>query len=243
MHVHPIRLLVAHALVGGLLLAPAGARADTMSPAGAEKATVLARDRRVTPERVLSRRAIGLGVAGAVFGAAWISVKGLATGSDLNTARQFATGESDPHKCIESCYIGPMFNSIASVLLIGAAGLLGGSVHAYGRLRGRQGRGPGGSARTGRILVGVGAGLIVGGLATLTGSLIAARSVHSAHAWVTTRELGWWSVTALGLSGAALTGLGHGVVRGHNERRGSVDLSLVPAFGQTGPGLALVGRF
>lgn len=235
------RPLLGGALLGALLLVPAHAHATpALSP---EEELMISPPRPPTPARVVHRRALGLGITAGIFGVSWLLMKGIAGASDRRVAREIESGASDPSDCAESCYAGPLLNASGSALLIGAAGFLGGSMHAHGRLLGRQGRGPGGSARKGKLLAGLGAGLLVGSFAALAGGLVAARSTDSPRAWVNLRELGWWSATALGLSGSALAGLGHGIVRGHDERGAAAEVSLVPTFGRAGLGLALVGRF
>ncbi len=57
------------------------------------------------------------------------------------------------------------------------------------------------------------------------------------------RELGWWGGAALGTTGAALLGLGHGILRGHRERSGGVHVAFAPMLGSRIAGLSISGRF
>ncbi len=251
-----IRRLVSASVITALLCVPASARggvavqeaaegppAAASVGAGTDASAEAQRLVLSPPDRVLRRRAIGLGVAAGVFGVAWMAMKGTSTSSDISLGREIESGRFDPDECVESCSIGPLFNGIGAVLLVGSAAFLGSSLHAHGRRLGRQDRGLGRSVRTGRIVAGVGGGLIASGLALLTVGLVTGSGSGYALKSVGVREMGWWSVTVLGLSGAALAGFGHGIVRGKRERGSAARVTFMPTLSRTGFGVALLGRF
>ncbi len=223
-----------------LVSSPARASGPAATALELEEAEALVNPPRPpTPDRIVKRRAIGLGVAAAVFGVPWLLIKTITSRSDRRIARDIDAGEEDPLECVESCYVGPALNAFGSATLLAAAGFLGGSMHAYGRLRGRRDL----SRRAGLISAGVGVGAMLGGFGLFAAGLVLARDADTELTWVRRRDLAWWSLTGLGLSGAALAGFGHGIVRGNAERPQAASLSLAPMFTRGGPGLALIGRF
>jgi hypothetical protein len=198
-----------------------------------------------TVDTVRSRprfRGLGLSIAGGLLGVGWLAVKGTVSANDPSVARDLDRGKQKG--CIESCYIGTTFNPVGSVLLVGSAALLGGGMHVHGRWLAHQDRGLGRSARTGRILAGVGGGMLGAGVLGLSLGLGLQRLQGSSETqMLRSRELGWWSATAFGITGAALAGLGHGIVRGHRERRERIQVSVAPMFGAGITGLSFSGRF
>lgn len=197
--------------------------------------------KRQPSDRVLRQRAIGLGVTGSALGLAWVSLRTMVLASDLDSTRRYQ--ESSEAGCIESCHVGVGLNTATSPLLIAAAGFAGGSLHAHGRWLARNNRGLGRSTKNGRVLVGTGVALMVGAFAGLGLGIGLQDSAETARGRTGMRELGWWSATALGSSGAALTGLGHGIIRGRRDRRTTATFSPAPILGKDVIGLSLSGRF
>lgn len=197
-------------------------------------------DRRVVP---LRRRSIGLGVTAGAFGVAWIGLKLVGTLNDPAVARELQSGGQDRDGCIESCYVGTTFNPVGAPVLVAAAGFLGGSMHAHGRRLAHERRGLGRSRRTGVILAGVGAGVLGAGLVGLGLGIGGQWIAPTPTAAIASREVGWWTGAALGTTGAALLGLGHGIVRGHRERGRGVQVAVAPMVNSRVAGLSISGRF
>ncbi|HWB77532.1 MAG TPA: hypothetical protein VG755_21345 [Nannocystaceae bacterium] len=191
------------------------------------------------PKPPLRRRAIGLGIASGVLGVAWFGMKMVGTANDPVLARDIEAGRESGF-CIELCYVGPMFNLAATPVLIGTAGLLGGSMHAHGRRLALDGRR---SRRQGVIAASVGGGLLGAAAVGLGLGIGLQRLAPNETTMVASRELGWWSGAALGVAGAALLGLGHGIIRGNRERKHGIDVAFAPMFGNRITGLSIAGRF
>lgn len=225
-----------------LTLAVAGAPALPPTAVAVESAPPAPRlvDRRVVSMR---RRSIALGVTAGAFGVAWIGLKMVGTANDPGVARDIQSGATDSSACIESCYVGNTFNPIAAPVLVATTGFLGGSMHEHGRRLAHEHRGLGRSRRTGVILAGVGAGVLGAGLVGLGLGLGGQWIAHTPTAAITSREIGWWGGAALGTTGAALLGLGHGIVRGHRERGRTVHVAVAPMLGTRVAGLSISGRF
>jgi hypothetical protein len=202
-----------------------------------------ARKRSPPSDRSLRQRTIGMGVASSALGLVWLSMRAMITSSDIQEARRQDRDPSAADGCIESCYTGVTFNTPMSPLLITAAGFAGGSLHAHGRWLARNDRGLGRSKRNGRVLVGSGIALMVGSIATLGVGLGTQRVAGTQRGATALREIGWWSLTALGTSGAALTGLGHGILRGHKDRASKASFAAAPMLGGSVVGLSISGRF
>jgi hypothetical protein len=185
-----------------------------------------------------------LGIAAGAFGVAWFGMKMTASVSDPKTAREIdRNGGYEKQGCVESCYVGPVFHITGSPLLVLTAGMLGGSMHMHGRWLGRSGRGLGRTRAMGRNLAITGGALLVGGIAGLTTGLLTAGSARTEVGYIAVREVGWWSATALGLSGAALAGLGHGILRGQRESRRGPQVAIAPMLGGSMTGISIAGRF
>jgi hypothetical protein len=225
-----------------LVLAFAGAPVPPPVPAALESAPPAPRivDRRVVP---LRRRSIGLGVTAGAFGAAWIGLKLVGTTSDAAVAREIQSGAQDSSDCVESCYVGNLFNPIGAPVLVATAGFLGGSMHAHGRRLAHEHRGLGRSRRNGVILASVGAGVLGAGLVGLGLGIGGQWIATTPTTAIASREVGWWSGAALGTTGAALLGLGHGILRGHRERSRGVQVAVAPMLGTRIAGLSISGRF
>jgi hypothetical protein len=194
------------------------------------------------PAPPLRRRAIGLGLASGAFGISWIGLKMVGTANDPRLARDIDAGR-DSGFCIESCYVGTGSNLGAIPLLVGTAGFLGGSMHAHGRLLAHRGHGIGRSRRNGVIAAAVGGGLLGAAAVGLGLGIGLQRHAPNEATMVTSRELGWWSGAALGVTGAALLGLGHGIIRGHRERKRGIHFAVAPMIGGRITGLSIAGRF
>lgn len=223
------------------LLTPAAPATDP-PPAPVPVWEVEPAPREPTPgDRVLRQRALGLGIAGGFSGVVWLGMRWMILRSDLDVAREL---EADPKSmfCIESCYIGTLLNGSLSPLLITGAGLAGGALHAHGRWLARRGVGLGRSPRAARAMIGAGVGLLAGAIVGLGVGLGTQRYTTSERGRVGLRELAWSSATVLGTAGASLTGFGHGILRGHAERRDRVEVSWSPMVGRE-QGIAVVGRF
>jgi len=228
-------------MVLGSLVVLALAGEPALPPSSAPVASPSAdRVRRVVP---LRRRSIGLGVTAGAFGVAWIGLKMVGTANDPALARDIQSGKEDAGVCIESCYVGTLFNPIGAPVLVGAAGFLGGSMHAHGRRLAHEQRGLGRSRRNGVILAAVGGGVLGAGLVGLGLGIGGQWIARTPTAAIASREVGWWSGAALGVTGAALLGLGHGILRGHRERREGLEIAVAPMLGSRIAGLTLSGRF
>jgi hypothetical protein len=200
---------------------------------------------RVVDRRTVSlrRRSLGLGITAGAFGIAWIGLKMVGTANDPVVARDIQSGKRDADECIESCYVGNMFNPIGAPVLVATAGFLGGSMHAHGRRLALENRGLGRSRRSGVILASVGAGVLGAGLVGLGLGIGGQWMATTPTAAITSREVGWWGGAALGTTGAALLGLGHGILRGHRERTGGPHFAVAPMVSTRVAGLSISGRF
>ncbi|MBK6918628.1 MAG: hypothetical protein IPH07_14630 [Deltaproteobacteria bacterium] len=188
-------------------------------------------------------RGLGLTISGAALGTAWFGLALTAALSDADIAREQARGES-PRTCIEFCMIGPAFHWAGTPLLITGAALIGGGAHLRGRWLAREGRGIGRSLHRGRVLAGTGGGLLAAGVLGLAlGVSLQGHPNLGPQGGLAVREVGWWSATVFGIGGAALAGLGHGIIRGHRERASRVQLGAAPMLGGGVRGLSLSGRF
>ncbi|HET6582190.1 MAG TPA: hypothetical protein VFG69_02060, partial [Nannocystaceae bacterium] len=179
--------------------------------------------------------------AGAL-GIAWLGLKAVGTANDPRLAREIDAGKASG-TCIESCYVGTLFNPVGAPVLVATAGFLGGSMHAHGRRLAHERRGLGRSRRNGVILASVGAGVLGAGLVGVGLGIGLQTQARTDVGMVASREVGWWSGAALGISGAALAGLGHGIVRGHRERREGIEIAVAPMLGARIAGLSFSGRF
>lgn len=177
-------------------------------------------------------------IGAGALGIAWIALKATATANDPAIARDV---DRNGRLCIESCYIGTLFNSVSAPLLVGSMGLLGGGMHRLGVHHGFRDDDAGGSRRRSGIMLASGIALLGGGVVTFVGSQVIGHSAampNEASA-VTVREVGWWSAGLMGLSGAALTGYAHGRLRADRARRVAVAPSIGPRFA----GVSMGGTF
>lgn len=215
-------------------IAPTQAQLDQPQPV---------RRRGAPSDRTLRVRTIAMGTVSSALGVVWLSMRAIVTSSDIREAREQDRNPAADDHCIESCYAGVGFNALSSPVLIAAAGFAGGSLHAHGRWLARNDRGLGRSKRNGRVLVGSGVALMVGSVAALGVGLGTQRLAGTEQGSTALREIGWWSLTALGTSGAALTGLGHGILRGHQDRPTKARVATAPLLGGGVVGLSISGRF
>jgi hypothetical protein len=194
------------------------------------------------------RRGIGLFIAGGILGAVGLPLKIVATTSDTSTAREYDAGLIDPDDCVESCYAGPLFNVISAPLLITSASLVSGGLSLHGRWAAHRDvarRRPPYLLRT-RLMTGLGAGLIVAGVATFIGSRFALQGPHasaSASGFVSIRELGWWSAVIGIYGGAGLVGYGTGYRAGRRTAEPKRQAQVAPLVSPQLMGVGVSGRF
>jgi len=193
-------------------------------------------------ERKLRAQTAGLGFAAAFFGVTYGSLKLTGTLVDVQRARELERSGDDV-ACLMTCYEGVYFNLAATPFLATSAAFLGGAMHVHGRRLAREGRGLGRSRRHGVILTSVGAGTL-GVAAVAFGLGVGLQWMPSTPSGlVAVREAGWWTGSALGFTGAAFAGLGHGVLREHRADSRKIDVMAVPMVGPGLSGFSLAGRF
>lgn len=194
------------------------------------------------------RRGIGLMIAGGVLGLAGFPLKIVASSSDRRVAREIDSGVASTDDCVESCYVGPLFNVIAAPLLVTSAGLVGGGLGVHGRwlahrdvARGR----PDPLVRT-RALTGVGLGLVGAGVVTFVASRIVLRGPQasaSATGYVSIRELGWWGGILGVYVGSGLAGHAMGYRSGRRAADPRLRAQLAPMLSLDRVGVSISGRF
>jgi len=197
--------------------------------------------------RVLRRHTIALTTTAAVLATAWIGFKLVGTLNDPTLAREIEANDdplTDPEDdCVEGCFVGPTMNLAGSPFLLASVALLGGGMHQHGRRLALERRGLGRTRRAGVILTSVGAGTL--GLAALgLGLGLGLQWVGATPtSAVASREVGWWTGAAFGLTGAALAGLGHGILREHAAGKRNVEVSASPVMARGLAGVSVAGRF
>jgi hypothetical protein len=189
-------------------------------------------------------RGIGLFVAGGVLGAVGLPFKIIATSSDSRVAREIDSGTYDPDVCVESCYVGFLFNIVSMPLLVTSAGLLGGGLSMHGRWAAHRDATRGLTrARRTRLMTGLGVGAIGAGLATFLGTRLTLRSTTTDGQYIARRELGWWTLTAGLYAGAGLIGFGQGYEAGRRKLPRRVQAQVAPLLSPQLVGLGVAGRF
>jgi hypothetical protein len=213
--------------------------APASSPLGS--ATAPAATLEVPPPRF---RGIGLFVAGGVLGAVGLPFKIIATSSDARVAREIDSGTYDPDVCVESCYVGFLFNIVSMPLLVTSAGLLGGGLSMHGRWAAHRDatRGLTGARRT-RLMTGLGVGAIGAGLAAFLGTRLTLRNTTTDGQYIARRELGWWTLTAGLYAGAGLLGYSLGYEAGRRKLPRRVQAQVAPLLSPQLVGLGVTGRF
>lgn len=187
-------------------------------------------------------RGIGMLVSSGVLGVAGLGLKMVGTANDPREAREL---ERTPgaHPCIESCYVGTLFNPLAAPLWVGSFGLLGGGMNMRARWLATRDLYAGvDRSRRARILTGIGFGLLGVGVATFAGFEFAAYDPQrSPTQAIAMSETAWWSGIALGEVGAGLAGWGTGYLLGRERALQSFRIS--PTVTARFAGLTISGRF
>jgi hypothetical protein len=190
-------------------------------------------------------RGIGMFVTSGLLGAVGFPFKIIATSSDTREARDIDRGVSDPDVCVESCYVGFLFNVISAPLLVTSAGLLGGGMTMHGRWAAHRdaGRGRLHRARRSHLMIGLGLGAIGAGVGAFIGSRFALRNADFESQYVARRELGWWVGLTGVYAGAGLTGYGVGYEGARNKLPVRVQARVSPMLSPQVVGLGVSGRF
>jgi hypothetical protein len=187
-------------------------------------------------------KGIGLLTSGAALGVAGLALHATATADSIRVARQIESGELDPGQCVENCSISFAFHTVGGILSVSSLGLTGGGMHMWGRhLAHKDART--GRVRRGRVIAGVGAGLIGVGVSLFATSQALGWTVADAGSEaVAVFEGGFYPALAMTMAGSAMAGFGHGYERERRKNRKAY-VRFSPWLGKGTAGISFTGRF